>query len=167
MSSTKLIKQAIIYRIFSPSANTQYIGSTTKDLKTRFSIHKSQHKRLVGGIGKVKCSSFIILEFPDAQIESLEVLNDCSKADMLQREKEHINIDKFNCVNLNNPFQTPEEKKEQHFNLCKDYRAKNVDIANKRAKELINCECGKSYTYSNRTNHIKTKKHINYYLNNH
>ena len=40
----------------------------------------------------------------------------------------------------------------------KEYREKNQD----KIKEKLNCECGGKFTYSNKSMHLKSKKHLNF-----
>jgi conjugal transfer/entry exclusion protein len=44
----------------------------------------------------------------------------------------------------------------------KTYRQKHREDMVKKSNEKLKCECGGCYTYSNKSNHVATQKHIKY-----
>jgi len=57
----------------------------------------------------------------------------------------------------------PEKKVDERMvnkEYCSNYYQKNRDeILKKRSEKIVCDECGFNYTYSNKTNHYRTKKH--------
>ena len=58
-----------------------------------------------------------------------------------------------------------EEHPEEYKAYQDAYRAKNKETLNCRMREKYTCECGGRFTYVNRIQHLKTKKHLNYCAN--
>jgi len=144
-----------IYKISSPHTDKVYIGSTTRDLRARF----SQHKRYDNGT-----TSKEIIAYGEAIIECLEeVDNDVMK----ERERFYIELMREKCVNQVIPLRTKKEwhlahKKEENERTkkwCeqhKDYM-KNIDVI----RSVINkCECGGRFSLKSKSSHFKTKRHI-------
>ena len=44
----------------------------------------------------------------------------------------------------------------------KEWREKNKEILNAKQGEIVNCECGRQYTFGNRSRHFQTKVHLQY-----
>ena len=63
--------KSYIYKIYSPSKDIQYIGSTIQTLSRRLSRHKSDYKRYKNG-KKNYTSSFKLLDCPDYRIVLIE-----------------------------------------------------------------------------------------------
>jgi len=55
-----------------------------------------------------------------------------------------------------------EENKEKLQEYIREYREANGEAIRKKQREKFNCDCGGSYTVSNKTFHLKTKKHIKF-----
>lgn len=146
---------ATIYRIYSPSSELVYIGSSVNSLKSRFSSHKTTKKRWLSGESTQCCYSFRVLDFPDAAIESLEVLVNCPKHVVRERERHYMELDKVNCVNHNNPIRTRTEQLAQYK---KHYYA-NIDAIKLHNSTKKTCECGTILSTCSFYSHVKTAKH--------
>ena len=55
-----------------------------------------------------------------------------------------------------------EEHKEEAYIAQKEWREKNKEILKTKQGEIVNCECGRQYTFGNRSRHFQTKVHLQY-----
>ena len=160
-----------IYCIRSYQTDDIYIGSTTYDyLSTRFSIHRDKYKKYLNGTYHY-VTSFQILQYPDAYIELIEMFACNSKDELTKREGYHIkNID---CVNRNIAGRTKAEYRRDNSDLLKQrsrqFRDENPDynkqyylINQQRLNHPNICCCGGRYTTTNKSNHLKSDKHVKY-----
>ena len=92
------------------------------------------------------------LRLEESYIRQLKPTLNCKSAKISEKERKHR--DKIN--NKKNY----EENKEHYQNLKKQWYAKNREQNLDKAKKVIQCSCGKTYTQSNKSNHFKTKFHI-------
>jgi predicted GIY-YIG superfamily endonuclease len=98
-----------IYRIYNDSHN--YIGST-KNMCKRISVHKTP---------KNECSSKIIIESGNY---SVEILEECQENK--RNEREQYWIDRFECVNVNNPIAKKDwDKKPENKIAMKEWKRKD------------------------------------------
>lgn len=93
--------RATIYKLVSPHTTLCYIGQTTKKYyKQRLHEHKCDYNRFY----KIKKgnyrTSYLILNFPDVEIEVLEELIDADKKKIMERERYWI--ESTNSVNIAN-----------------------------------------------------------------
>ncbi len=72
-----------------------------------------------------------------------------NKVEIREQQKEHYEKNKIEII----------EKQKEH------YEKNKIEILEKSKNKHI-CECGGKYTYSNKSNHEQTKKHINLIKNN-
>lgn len=172
----------IFYKIScnNPEINYSYIGSTKN-----FSNRKCQHKRdciteerkayninlyktirenggwdnwNVKPIGKGIFNNRI-----DALIEEQKYINENNSTLNTHKAvmtKEDENNYKKQYV-INNPDKVKESKKkyrETHKEQIKQKTKENAELQAKR-KEKVLCECGGSYTYCHKAEHMRSKKH--------
>jgi len=150
-------KNGKIYTLRSNQTDKFYIGSTTQSLSKRFYEQKKHYKQYLDG-KKHYITSFDILQYEDAYIELLEEFPCENKIQLCKREGELIRCS--NCVNKRIEDRTIKEWFEENKDKIKEYQKKY------REQNKVNCECGGSYCgLSNRINHLKTNRHLNY-LNN-
>lgn len=153
-----------IYKIRSKIGNCCYIGSTSLNLSSRFSTHKSQYKLYNAGRASY-VSSFEVVKFPDAKIKLVEVI-DGDRAEVLKREGVII-AGTPTAVNKNRAGATLfgdyhkryyQANKAKFQEYCKNY------YQNK--KVVIQCDCGGKYVLQNLKNHCATHKHQKYVVEN-
>lgn len=147
-----------------------YIGSTTKNLNTRFTLHKSNFKRYIENKYR-NTSSFYIFEkygIENCEIVLLEEFNCETRCELFAKEKEYILNNK--CVNKFIPTRTEEEYKKyqaeyykEHKEYRAEYRERNKDaILNYQAEyREQNKEKIKNY-YQQNKDAIKQRKRERY-----
>lgn len=127
-----------IYRIWSPSTDKVYIGSTVEPLLCRrLTNHRRQYKSFKGGKFHY-VTSFAVLEFEDAKIELVESFPCASKDELQKREGEVIRATD-NAVNRYIAGRTKVEYANDNIDKIKDYmvtyRAAHEDeLKTKRAE---------------------------------
>lgn len=133
-----------------------YIGSTG-DLRQREFAHKTKsftkptpfHKFVLEHGGWENWVCVILAEIE----EGIE------KEERLRLEQAFIR--QLNpSLNSKRAFRTEEERLQQVRGVTKKWREKNQDYFKARAKKVIECSCGKTYTLPNKAPHFKTKFHI-------
>ena len=151
-------ENAKIYRIFSPSLNLSYIGSTTYPLEARLAKHIINHYCYKKDNAKYSYySSFKILDANDYKIELLEECNCKNKRELERLEGKYIKENE--CVNMCIAGRTRTEYRNDNRNSI---REKNRAYK-KLNKEKIKVQ-NKLYNEANREQINKQKK--NYYLAN-
>ena len=179
-------KNGRIYKVTDNAYTKQYIGSTCQSLSKRFSNHKSKYK--LWQDGKItKITVFDIFDefgIENCKIELIENYECNSKEELERKEGQHIKNNE--CVNKiivgrdkqeyrqDNKEKIKEYKKQYYQDnkvLQKEQRKRNyqkkkekIKVLLEKAKQIINCECGISYQISGKSNHLKSKKHISYFL---
>ena len=129
-----------IYKIWSPSKNLIYIGSTTQALSQRLASHLRDKKNYDTDNTKTYVTSYLVLNCEDYKIELLEDYECNNKQQLLKKEGEYI---KYNiCVNkqisgrTRNEWNTDnadklKEKRKQHYltniDKVKEYCLDNAD----------------------------------------
>ena len=143
-----------IYKLRNTTTNKIYIGSTTRDLKTRLREHKSLYTSCKT---KKEISYLLFNETDNVIIELLENVNCKNRKELEERELHYIqNLD---CINKN----CPTRSKSQYYidnqeKLLKKYH-NNKEETNKKRAQKITCECGAIISISVKYKHIKTEKH--------
>ena len=149
-----------IYAIKSYKTDKYYIGSTTKSLNERFSKHKSgflQNNRYT------TCHQ--ILNYGNYYIELLEAFQCENRKQLRKREGEYIRQYLNNIVNDRIAGRTAKElydvNREQNIKRASDYYHENKNEI-KIAKNVSHiCECGHTYSHSNKARHLKSIEHQN------
>ena len=152
-----------IYKLVSQSGLV-YIGSTTKTLNYRLSLHKCCYKRWK--VGKFNyLTSFKVLDDGDATIELLEEYPCKTRKELENRERFYIETNK--CVNKCIPTRTMTEYYEENKNQILKWNAKyhetNKDAIDAKRKVRHDCDCHGKYTTANKQIHFKSKKHLEYF----
>ena len=96
-----------IYKIWSPSTDLTYYGSTTQPLSKRMVQHRTNAKRIDEGKTQHKVSSYYVLETGDARILRVERFPCIDKFDLETREGFYIKNNE--CVNKVVPRRTVAE----------------------------------------------------------
>jgi hypothetical protein len=111
-----------IYKLWSPSKNLVYYGSTTQTLSQRLTDHLTSYENYEKT--NHYYSSFIILECEDYKIELVEEYPCNNKTELERQEGEYIKTNE--CVNYRIAGRTEKEytkdNKEKISNLCKRWR---------------------------------------------
>ncbi len=147
----KLIKRGIVYKMTS-SNGLIYIGSTSQTLSRRLSEHKYNAK-----INRSFSSKLLFNEDANVTIIALETTDNISKFELQLKERYWILKTKEDysdkLVNYNIPS-------EFDYNNNKGLYIQQSNA--KRNAVKIQCCCGGKYSYQNKSNHNKTKKHQAY-----
>ena len=168
-------QQAKIYKLISAQTQSIYIGSTTKDLLSkRMSGHRYMFTKWQLNRGRY-VTSFEILQHDDAQIVLLEDYPTHSIDNLRSRERYWIEQTE-NCINRNLPGRTKEEY-EKFYSASENGKARHrewernnrdkIRASRERRKDQLHewqkirviCECGREFSQSNKSQHIKSKIH--------
>lgn len=126
--------QSKIYKVYSPSKNISYYGSTTHDLQKRLINHIRKYKYYKDGKTNY-VSVNDVLEGDDAIIELVENFSCNNRKELTDREGYYIKNNE--CINKNIPGRTPEE-----------YRLENIDYYKEYSKDYYNDNKDKFKKYS-------------------
>ncbi len=138
----------------------KYIGSTCEPtLAKRLTKHVGSYKCYLKGTFYNYVSSFKIFENEDYCIVLLEKYPCDTKDELLARERHWCN--ELECVNQRKNQGMYHELGKKGYD--KQYREKNIDLFHAKKNKKHMCICGNCYTYVNKIQHLKSKKHL-YYL---
>jgi hypothetical protein len=125
-------QKAKIYKLWSPSKNLVYYGSTTQSISQRLTTHIKDFKNKINNF-----SSFIVLECEDYKIELVEKYPCNNRQQLVKREGEYIKTNE--CVNKNIAGRTRKEyRKECDLKIkeyAKNYREKHNLYIKETAKQ--------------------------------
>ena len=156
----------MIYEIYCNETNERYIGSTFLSLVLRIRCHKCPSNKTV---------SKRIIDRGNFTFKVLEELPTATKTELLLKEKEYFL--KMDCININSPLTTDEERKAYNLEKATKYYKDNKEYVLKIRKEWYNenkekiakmrkekqlCKCGMYYTVHNKSRHEQSKKHLNF-----
>lgn len=156
-----------IYKIVSNHGDKIYVGSTALPrLCTRLAKHRSNYNCWKNGTYGYTTSYDLFDEYrpENCEIILLEAHSCNSKDELTLRERYYIEL--LSCVNRCVPSRTTKEyyneNKEVLSEYQKEYHEKNKDAIHeyKNTKYVCNI-CGGKYTQANKSQHFKTKTHIN------
>ena len=163
---------AKLYTIRSHQTDKYYIGSTCSPLHKRLYEHKNNFKMFQ--VGKYhNVSSFEIIKYDDCYIELYEAFKCENRNELTKREGEIIRLLKNELVNVkiegrteqqyrkDNADKIKQNKKQYYVENADKIKQYYVDNAEKLKQKNI-CICGTEYSTSNKSHHLKSKKHINY-----
>jgi hypothetical protein len=125
-----------VYKIWSPSSEDIYIGSTIRALSSRMSGHRHEYKRWVDGKSDF-VSSYPIIALGDARIELIEIVEFKTKEELRAREGHHIRLNP--CVNISvagrSNTQWRIDNAEQLKNKKAQYVKDNIDSIKMKRKQ--------------------------------
>ena len=158
----------IIYKIVCNDLNIKdlYIGSTT-DFYNRKSNHKSKCNSETDKNYNLSIYKCIRANGGWDNWSMVEVEKFPCKDSMESRARERFWCEQLNAtLNTNKPYLTNNELKEYLTEYQKEY-IKNYYQNNKQylieyKKQKQNCICSGKYTNSNKHNHLKSNKHIDF-----
>ena len=178
-----------IYSIRNTLNDEIYIGSTSSDLCKRMVKHRCMAKQ------KPEASTFhtymnengidnfyieLEEEYRCENVEQLrkregEIIREKgtlnkqiagrSKAEYGKEYKQN-NKDKINQRRNERRKENPEKTKEEYKRYGALYRERHPERIKAWHKTKVECECGGKYTLSHKAQHLKSKKHQNFILNN-
>jgi len=123
-----------IYRLWSPSQNIIYIGSTTQVLSQRLGGHLKEKRTYDKDNTKKHMTSFLVLECEDYKIELLEEYACNNKQQLEKKESEYIRNN--DCVNKVIPDRTRKEYYNDNIDKYKEqfkqYRIDNIENIRER-----------------------------------
>jgi len=143
-----------IYQLKNTTTNKIYIGSTTRDLKTRLREHKSLY---TSGKTKKEKSYLLFNDTDNVIIELLENVNCKNKKELHNRELHYIQS--LECINKYNPTRDNKQYYQETKKALINYHNNKEEI-NKKRLEKITCECGAIVSKAGLGRHKKTIKHI-------
>ena len=122
-----------IYKLYSPSKNIVYIGSTTQPLCKRLSKHLTDYREYNKDNNKTYYTSFMVLECDDYKIELLEDYKCNNRQQLEQKEGEYIknNI----CCNKNIAGRTKQEYYETNKEHIRALSKKNYETNKQQITE--------------------------------
>jgi hypothetical protein len=123
-----------IYKLWSPSTNLIYIGSTTQTIAQRLAEHIAVYKCFKNGKGNF-ITSFKILECEDYKIELIELYPCNNRTQLHKKEGEYIRS--LDCVNKKIEGRTKKEYEKENKDKNKEKRDKYLIEYNKKNKERI------------------------------
>ena len=132
-------KNSKIYKLYSPSKNIVYIGSTTQPLCKRLSKHLTDYRAYNKDNKKTYYTSFLVLECEDYKIELLEEYACNNRAQLCKKEGEYILNNE--CINKNISGRTTKEYYEEYKEKFRALNKKNYEDN----KEQINIRHKKYY----------------------
>ena len=167
-----------IYLITDIAYTKFYYGSTCESLSKRLWRHKHVYKEYLQGKTAYKNSICLLFdEFgcENCKIELVELFPTNSKIELRQREgyyqknnpcinkviagrtmKDYYYDNKEHCQAMNKQWHMNNQEKTRQRK--KEHREKNKD----KLSSIIECKCGSSFTYENKSHHFRTKKHQNW-----
>jgi hypothetical protein len=182
-----------IYKIVDLASNECYIGSTCEPtLARRLAGHVRNFKDYKNGKYQY-VTSFKIIEKGNYDIQLIENYS-CENKDELHAREGHF-IKQMECVNKLVPGRTKkqyyednvdkikqyyknnkeiilekrkqycEENQEYLKEWHKQYRKDNIDKVKEKQNQVMQCDCGKTYTRANKNKHVKTNHHLSFIAN--
>ena len=140
-----------IYKLTDNTNGNIYIGSTTQTLNRRLQKHRASYNCYLNpNVKQGYMTSFNIIKNNDYKIE-LICDYPCDTNRQLE-EKEQEYIDMYDCIN----------KSWSYGNDLEKYKLNIKKHTLERSKKKYICECGCEVLLSNKSRHIKTKKHIKF-----
>jgi Uri superfamily endonuclease len=161
-----------IYKITCDETFDVYIGSTSKTIQKRLAKHKVDYKQRILNKIKKNITSFKIVRYDSAKIETISTHHNVSKRQLHEIERCAIENEP-NAVNKTIPTRT--YTTEEMIDYRRKYRTDNRDRSSmyrahnlERMTEHHPCECGGRYNNQHKTRHMQSKQHhrwLNDYTN--
>jgi hypothetical protein len=172
-----------IYTLRSPHTDKFYIGSTTQRLSRRLSMHKADYVQYgKGTYHYVTSFELFKLGSKDVYIELLELCPTNNRMELEKREGELQRENKEHTVNKLIASGLPIKERQKLYRTenkeklsayrennratirerDRNYYHKNRGHVREALSEPTVCECGGRYTGRHKSDHMKTKKHIDF-----
>jgi hypothetical protein len=146
-----------IYKLYSPSKNLVYYGSTVQTLSQRLTDHLKGYRAYTKDSNKSYVSSFLILDCEDYKIELIEDYPCNNNQQLCKKEGEYIRNNE--CVNKEIAGRTQQEWIKENIDKVKEYHKKY-----NKEYQKVNDDKIKEY-YENNKEEIKQKS-LKYYNDN-
>lgn len=125
--------QGKIYRVYSPSCENVYIGSTSLSLNVRMNIHRCDYKHYLLG-QRPYSTCFEILKYADCNIELVKSVECASKKELETHEGEVIRMTP-NHVNKRIEGRTKKEYREATKERTKERDKKYAEANKEKIRE--------------------------------
>jgi hypothetical protein len=147
-----------IYKLYSPSQNIIYYGSTCETLAQRLAKHKYSYKAYNNDNTKHYLTSFLVLECEDYKIELVEEYPCNNRQQLEKKEGEYIKANE--CVNKIIVGRTDKEYNIDNADKKKEYNKKyNIDNADKiKEKDKLRNQTETRKEYYKLRNQTETRK---------
>ena len=122
-----------IYKLWSPSKNLVYYGSTTETISRRLSKHLTDLNRYNNKTSTRYVNSFKILECEDYKIELVEEYACNNRQQLCKKEGEYIKANE--CVNMQIAGRTKKEWEKENPNKVKEAKQKYCEENLDKVKE--------------------------------
>ena len=116
-------EKAKIYKIFSPSKNLVYYGSTTQTLSQRLAQHIKENKAYNDKINTRYCCSYLVIDCQDYKIELVEDYSCNNKQQLSRKEGEYQKANE--CVNKTIAGRTTNEYYQDNKKKLYELRKEN------------------------------------------
>jgi len=157
-------KTGYVYKLCcrDPTVKDVYIGST-KNLRVRKAMHKHKCNNADSKEYNFRVYQFIRANggYNNWDVIQLEEVDYNTRAELHARERHFFEL--LNAsLNKNVPNRTSAESKQHYVTEHRDELNEKQKI---KAKVKHNCVCGGKYTYSCKTTHFRSNKHLLYMAN--
>jgi hypothetical protein len=112
-----------IYKLWSPSKNIVYYGSTIETLSSRLSKHKYAYNAYKNDNNKGYCISYLVLEYEDYKMELVEEYPCNNKSQLCKKEGEYQKNNE--CVNQKIAGRTKREWEKDNPDKVADWWKNN------------------------------------------
>jgi hypothetical protein len=149
-------------------------GNYRIELLEECNVNNTHELRVIEGTyqQKVKCVNKLIAGLTHK--ESMKKYCETHKVEIAENKKKYREAHKETIAENKKKYYEA-HKAELVERTKKWYETHKVEVAERtkkyqeenavKLKEKFNCECGGKYTHSGKSQHEKTKKHINYFMN--
>jgi hypothetical protein len=134
-------------------------GNYRIELLEECNVNNTHELRVIEGTyqQEMQCVNKLIAGRTDK--ESMKKYREAHKETIAENEKKYREAHKVEEAEWHKKYY--ETHKVKIIERKKKYNEENAV----KLKEKFNCECGGKYTHANKSQHEKTKKHINYFMN--
>lgn len=145
-----------IYKLYSPSKNLIYIGSTTQLLCKRLAEHLSNYKAYNKDNTKKYLTAYLVLDCEDYKIELLEEYACNNRQQLEKKEGEYIRNNE--CCNKIMLGRTDKEYYRDNIDKIKQYRIDNADKIKEYKKQYETNNIDKIKEYNKLRNQTEKRK---------
>ena len=175
-------REGEIIRELKPILNKQVAGRTINEWREDNKEHLQEEKKRYYEENKEKLNEYYKEWYEKNNEEQTQKRKEYrainrekileQKREYHHRHKERISAEKKQYYQDNAEYfkekarQHREENKERYNEKSRKYREEHKEEIQARNNKKCQCECGVSYTHSNKSRHLKSQHHQNFILNN-